>query len=243
MVNVGSSPNANGGGISAGVITLQPADGTNPGLVTTGSQTIAGVKTFSSAPNLSSLTASLPLKLDASKNVTSAAIALGGSEVTGTLPEAKGGTNQSTYTTGDTLYASAANTLSKRAIGSNGDVYTVSGGVPIWAAPSAPTVIYKTTFSGTSITSGGATYPIQVFYYNGGSAQVFTGFGTLSGNYLDGAEITIICSSDTNTLTISESDAADGYLMNGSFVCGRGNSIKFMYDTNLARMVETSRSY
>jgi hypothetical protein len=35
--------------------------------------------------------------------------------VTGTLPEGNGGTNQSTYTTGDVLYSSAANTLSKLA--------------------------------------------------------------------------------------------------------------------------------
>ena len=33
--------------------------------------------------------------------------------VSGTLPEVNGGTNQSSYATGDTLYASAANTLSK----------------------------------------------------------------------------------------------------------------------------------
>lgn len=45
-----------------------------------------------------------------------------------------GGTAQSTYTTGDILYASASNTLSKRAIGTTGQVLTVSGGVPTWAA-------------------------------------------------------------------------------------------------------------
>lgn len=57
----------------------------------------------------------------------------------GTVPitEALGGTNQTTYTTGDLLYASASNTLSKRAIGSSGNVLTVSGGVPTWAAPAA----------------------------------------------------------------------------------------------------------
>lgn len=49
------------------------------------------------------------------------------------LTETHGGTAQSTYTTGDILYASAANTLSKRAIGSANDVLTVSGGVPTWA--------------------------------------------------------------------------------------------------------------
>lgn len=55
-------------------------------------------------------------------------------DVTGVLPEANGGTNQSTYATGDMLYASAANTLSKRAIGSTNELLTVAGGVPTWAA-------------------------------------------------------------------------------------------------------------
>jgi hypothetical protein len=51
---------------------------------------------------------------------------------TGVLPETKGGTNQSTYTTGDLLYASASNTLSKLAIGTSGQVLGVSGGAPAW---------------------------------------------------------------------------------------------------------------
>lgn len=48
----------------------------------------------------------------------------------------KGGTAQTTYATGDTLYASAANTLSKLTIGATGTVLTVAGGVPTWAAAS-----------------------------------------------------------------------------------------------------------
>ena len=48
-----------------------------------------------------------------------------------------GGTAQTTYTTGDLLYASGTNTLAKRAIGSTGNVLTVSGGIPTWAAPAA----------------------------------------------------------------------------------------------------------
>lgn len=128
----GSTPGANGASLSGQALTLQPADATNPGGVSTGTQTFAGVKTFSSAPNLSSLTASLPLKLDGSKNITAAAISLSGSEVTNTLPESKGGTNQSTYTTGDTVYSSATNTLSKLAIGSEGQVSRVMSGIPAW---------------------------------------------------------------------------------------------------------------
>ncbi len=47
--------------------------------------------------------------------------------VSGVLPEANGGTNQSTYTTGDLLQASASNTLSKLAAVATGNVL-LSGG-------------------------------------------------------------------------------------------------------------------
>lgn len=70
LTAVGSSPSANGASLSGQALTLQPADGTHPGLVTSGAQTLGGVKTFSSAPNFSSLTASQALVLDGSKNVT-----------------------------------------------------------------------------------------------------------------------------------------------------------------------------
>lgn len=43
---VGASPNANGASISGNTLSLQPTDATNPGVVTVGSQTIAGSKTF-----------------------------------------------------------------------------------------------------------------------------------------------------------------------------------------------------
>ena len=45
---VGSVPNANGASISGQVLTLQPANATNPGVLTIGTQTIAGAKTFTS---------------------------------------------------------------------------------------------------------------------------------------------------------------------------------------------------
>jgi hypothetical protein len=48
-----------------------------------------------------------------------------------------GGTGQTTYLTGDTLYASAANTLSKLPIGTVGQVLTVAGGIPTWATPAS----------------------------------------------------------------------------------------------------------
>jgi hypothetical protein len=56
------------------------------------------------------------------------------------VAEGFGGTNQTTYATGDTLYASGSNTLAKRTIGNSGDVLTVSGGVPTWSPPSSGTL-------------------------------------------------------------------------------------------------------
>ena len=54
----------------------------------------------------------------------------------GVLNETHGGTNQSTYVTGDLLYASAANTLSKFNKPSATAIMTMSGaGVPSWKIP------------------------------------------------------------------------------------------------------------
>ena len=47
---------AAGGTISGTALTLAPADGTNPGIVSTGAQTIAGAKTFSSDLSVNGLT-------------------------------------------------------------------------------------------------------------------------------------------------------------------------------------------
>ena len=50
----GSTPNTKGMTISSGNINLEPADATNPGSVSTGTQTFAGAKTFSGAATFSS---------------------------------------------------------------------------------------------------------------------------------------------------------------------------------------------
>ena len=90
------------------------------------------------------------------------------------LPIANGGTGQTTAsaafsalspitTTGDMIYSSSGTTNSRRAIGSTGNVLTVSGGVPVWAAPAtsgtvtsvAMTVPSFLSVSGSPITSSG----------------------------------------------------------------------------------------
>ena len=83
--------------------------------------------------------------------------------LSGTLSALHGGTGANTYITGDMLYASAANTLNKLNIGTNGQVLTVSGGVPIWSTVTgtgtvtsvAMTVPDFLSVTGSPITSSG----------------------------------------------------------------------------------------
>jgi hypothetical protein len=69
------------------------------------------------------------------------------------LGETKGGTNQTTFTTGDLLYASGSNTLGKLGIGSNTQILTLAGGVPTWAAPAGGGATAVHAFSNTTTTT------------------------------------------------------------------------------------------
>lgn len=79
------TPSSNGAVIVGSSLFMQSASLTDPGLVNNAAQSFSGVKTFASAPILSSLTASLPLQLDGSKNIVSLAIDLSGTQATGIL--------------------------------------------------------------------------------------------------------------------------------------------------------------
>ena len=65
------------------------------------------------------------------------AVDLNASDITGTLAVGDGGTNIPSYTTGDIIYANGNTSLTKLGIGNAGEVLTVSGGNPSWAAASA----------------------------------------------------------------------------------------------------------
>jgi hypothetical protein len=92
----------------------------------------------------------------------------------GTVGAISGGTGLSSYTTGDLLYSSATDTLSKRAIGTTGYQLTVASGVPTWKPP-----YVRTSFTATAgQTSFSATY-------NVGYVQVF-----LNGVLLNSADYT-----------------------------------------------------
>ena len=59
----------------------------------------------------------------------------------GTMGVANGGTGFTTYNTGDLLYASAANTLSKLAKGTPGSSLVIRGLVPVWDTPTSAELI------------------------------------------------------------------------------------------------------
>lgn len=63
-------------------------------------------------------------------------------------PAGTGGTGQSGYTTGDTLYASATNTISRLAAGSTGNGLVMIAGVPAWRP------VYVEQLTGLAVSNG-----------------------------------------------------------------------------------------
>jgi hypothetical protein len=103
--------------------------------------------------------------------------------LTNALAANYGGTGFSTYATGDLIYASAANTLSKLTAGTNGFVLTLAAGVPSWAAAPATGVTSfsagTTGFTPSTGTTGAVTLAGTLANTNGGTGQssAFTQYG------------------------------------------------------------------
>ena len=96
----------------------------------------------------------------------------------GTLGATSGGTAQTTYTTGDILYASASNTLSKLGIGSTGQILTITAGVPAWgAAPATGVTSFSAGTTGltpSTATTGAVTLAGTLAIANGGTNATAT---------------------------------------------------------------------
>ncbi|MFN3692527.1 MAG: hypothetical protein ACK4SL_00325 [Candidatus Paceibacteria bacterium] len=83
---------------------------------------------------------------------TLATTTIGSLSLTNALSATSGGTGLTSYSTGDLIYASGANTLANRTIGLTGNVLSVVGGVPTWVATSSLNI-----FGLSQFTDGGAT--------------------------------------------------------------------------------------
>ena len=127
---------------------------------TDAAQTFTGIQTFSSAPILSSATASKAVFTDGSKALTS----------TGTLTTDQGGTGQSSYTAGDLVYYATGTAFTKLAIGSSTTILTSSGTAPQWSSASGVTVGTATNLAGGAAGS--------VPYQTGSGATSFLSIGT-----------------------------------------------------------------
>lgn len=130
-----------------------------------------------------------------------------------------------TGTTGDIQYFSGTNTLSNRAIGSTGNILTVSGGLPVWAAPaSSISFIYSSKTANFTATAQNA-YGVNT----SGGAVVCT-LPTAVG--IDGQEIVVSLRTAGNNLTFNttSSQTIDGQA-SGAIVTGvRYNTYRFMSD-------------
>jgi hypothetical protein len=151
------------GAISVGDYVFVESGATNA--YTAWVQTTTGTITINSTPIVFVQFSSVPVYTGTAPiNVSGQTIAL-----TGVVDEVHGGTNASTYTTGDIIYANATNTLTKLNIGSQYNVLNVdAGGVPHWSAidlSSANAV--SGTLGATSGGTGQSTYVLgDIIYAN-----------------------------------------------------------------------------
>lgn len=134
----------------------------------------------------------------------------------GTLAATNGGTAQSTWTTGDLLYASASNTLSKLGIGTSGQILKVSGGLPSWATDTSSGTVTSIDVSGgtTGLTTSGGPVTSSGTITLAGTLAVANG-GTGQTSYTDGQ--LLIGKSTGNTLAKATLTAGSGItITNGS---------------------------
>lgn len=129
--------------------------------------------------------------------------------VSGVLPIANGGTNISTYTTGDLLYASATDVLSKFAKPSASSVLTMdSSGVPAWKNPKYGSFYDTTTQSATIINTA---YPINL-----NTTDLTNGVSVLT--------TAAVVTGDITTTTLNVTAVTSGTLDIGQVISGTGVS-------------------
>jgi hypothetical protein len=120
--------------------------------------------------------------------------------------DSTGMTNPMT-TTGDTIYSSSGSTPARLGIGTTGQILTVSGGVPTWAAPAGGgglTLLSTTTLSGatTTISSISQDYKFLTAYILGVTNDTANGQFTVKPNNAS------LVSSGFKTSTASFSNAS-----------------------------------
>ncbi len=168
LAAVGSSPNANAATLSSGVLNLEPANGSFPGVVTTSSQTFAGAKTFTSAITVTPTTNQIVLgttnttTISATAPSTSRIITIPDPGTTGAnfvLTEAIQSINGIKTFTADTNIASNAASVATIGNSSSTAVHILNGGLKITQRSTSSNLTIDTTTTDHAVlvdTTGGA---------------------------------------------------------------------------------------
>jgi hypothetical protein len=156
-------------------------------------------------------------------NVVSSSLTSVGTIATGTwnataIGSTKGGTGQTTYTSGDMIYASAANTLSKLAKGVNGQVLTTVAGFPAWADVPVYTLPTSSTSTLGGVKVDGSTITISngVISSTGGYTLPTASTTVLGGVKVDGSTITLNGSNQLVATAYSLPTATVGTISTGT---------------------------
>ena len=155
--------------------------------------------------------------------------------------------NTLTSTTGDIIYASAANTPARLGIGTTDQVLKVTAGVPAWSTPAASgmTLITAQTFTASSTVNVNSvfsgTYQNYTVYFNsiagGGGVQDFR--MRVGGTDNSTASSYVIQKLDFANTTVSTSRATSS-LFDNCFLVSAGNSANRI---NFYQPFETVRTY
>ena len=156
-------------------------------------------------------------------NVLSSSLTSVGTIATGTwnataIGPTKGGTGLSAYTSGDIIYASATNVLSRLAKGVNGQVLTVVAGfpaysdVPVYTLPTAST----STLGGVKVDGSTITISNGIITSTGGYTLPTASTTVLGGVKIDGSTITLNGSSQLVATAYSLPTATVGTINTGT---------------------------
>lgn len=144
----------------------------------------------------------------------------------GTLVAANGGTGQSSYTTGDILYASGTTTLSKLAIGASTRLLTSTGSAPQWTDPASVTVGNATNAtlaaSATNLSNGTSN---EVVYQSAAGTTSFITAPVAADTYLrwNGSGFVWSALAGAGTVTsVSGSGGTTGLTLSGGPITSSG---------------------